>query len=247
MRRATLLGAVLCALALVPGAGAITGGQPDGNAHPYVAFVGDPVTREVCSGSFLSPTLLVTAAHCSTTGSLVLVGPGPNGPADGFVPGIFTRDPAFCSECGGGLVGFATHDVAVVQLLFPVQLPRYANLPALGETAGLRNGASVTLTGYGVQGFTVGGGKPEPFGDLTRTTAQAELGTAGRKLDEEFLKVRLNHGGFCFGDSGGPVLRGDTVLAVNSFIVNENRCTGVGYSYRLDTPAARAFLAGFGL
>src|SRR5215204_2854818 len=49
-------------------ASAITNGQPDGNAHPYVGLMvaldedGVPLWR--CSGSLLSPTVFLTAGHC---------------------------------------------------------------------------------------------------------------------------------------------------------------------------------------
>jgi hypothetical protein len=36
----------------------------------------------------------------------------------------------------------------------------------------------------------------------------------------------------------------DTVLAVNSYVTNSN-CTGVGYSFRVDTPEVLDWIAGF--
>ncbi len=235
-----------CALAMLTAspAAAVTGGQPDGNAHPYVAFIGDPnPPRPFCSGVVIDPRTVVTAAHCfSSPGQLVLV--FPDGPrASAPVPGFWFPNPAFCAACTPGLVGFATNDVAIVKLIAPISLPRYAQLPELGATDELRNQTPVTFVGYGVQDFVKAGpGKPAPVTNFIRTQASGELGTAGRPLADEFLKVKLNDGGFCFGDSGGPVLQGDTVLAINSFLTND-RCAGVGYSYRLDTPAAQSFIA----
>ena len=54
------------ALGIVP-AGAITGGQPDGNLHPNVAMIVfyQPDGRFRCSATLVSPTVLVTAAHCT--------------------------------------------------------------------------------------------------------------------------------------------------------------------------------------
>src|SRR5690349_17052331 len=48
---------------------AITNGVPDGNAHPYVgALLNDHAysdgTWSYCTGTLISPTVLVTAAHC---------------------------------------------------------------------------------------------------------------------------------------------------------------------------------------
>jgi hypothetical protein len=60
---------LLLGLAMVLGitagpAGAITGGRPDGTAHPYVGFVGEP-EGGFCSGTLLSPTVFLTAGHCT--------------------------------------------------------------------------------------------------------------------------------------------------------------------------------------
>jgi hypothetical protein len=61
MRRLFLLAAVT--LALTTGtAGAVLGGQPDGSNHPYVGLATDGVFA--CSGTLLSPTVFLTAAHC---------------------------------------------------------------------------------------------------------------------------------------------------------------------------------------
>jgi hypothetical protein len=47
----------------------------------------------------------------------------------------------------------------------------------------------------------------------------------------------------CFADSGGPSLRGRTILAVTS--IGDDSCRGPTYAYRLDTDAARSFLANY--
>ncbi|HEV2126931.1 MAG TPA: hypothetical protein VGW38_29630, partial [Chloroflexota bacterium] len=55
-------------------------------------------------------------------------------------------------------------------------------------------------------------------------------------------------GSACAGGSGGPVLLGNTstIVAVTSFGPERYAtCTGGDSAYRLDTPAARAFLEGF--
>ena len=68
------------------------------------------------------------------------------------------------------------------------------------------------------------------------------------QLAPDFLKLSAkptgDNGGTCFGDSGGPNFQSGTniILGINSFVTNGN-CSGVTYSYRADTAAARAFLA----
>ena len=59
---------VVAALAASIGpADAITAGEPDGNRHPNVAMIVfyQPDGRFRCSATLASPTVLITAAHCT--------------------------------------------------------------------------------------------------------------------------------------------------------------------------------------
>lgn len=128
-----LLGVVAALLfgAFGGSAGAVTNGAPDGNNHPYVAYMDNGVFS--CSGTLVSPTVIVTAAHCfsdstSTIGTnsvtkapLVRVSFDPNLLTDNnaqrnWFYGSYYFDPDFVLGAGGGLPGFDTHDVAVVIL-----------------------------------------------------------------------------------------------------------------------------------
>jgi hypothetical protein len=236
---------------------AITNGSPDGTNHPYVGLavfdVGDPpMPSHRCSASLLSPTIVLTAGHC-TIGTVAarvwfdeVVQGNPEYPFSGpsSYDGTPITFPGICFGCEPGLPGFALGDVGLIVLTEPVAIAvvsRYAQLPAEGLVDTLRNKTPVDFVGYGVQTELHGGGPPVWTGLRNRLFAPSELVSGRFKNSDEIMRLALNpgggSGGTCFGDSGGPDLLGgtDTVLAVNSFVTNIN-CAGVGYSSRVDTP-----------
>jgi hypothetical protein len=232
---------------------AITNGQPDGNNHPYVGLIvfdvgGTPSHR--CSGALLSPTVVLTAGHCTdgTNAARVwfdeVVQGNPEYPFSGTTSydGRPYTNPDFCIGCGNGLPGFAIRDVGIVVLRERVPtsaVSQYAELPPAGFVDTLPNKTKVDLVGYGVSEQVHGGGLPFWTGPRVRLFAPSELVSGNFTHSDEFMKIALNpgggSGGTCFGDSGGPdLLAGTTrVLAVNSYVTNSN-CSGDGYSSRVD-------------
>jgi hypothetical protein len=126
----------------------------------------------------------------------------------------------------------------------------YGQLPEPSLVDDLAPRAGVDLVGYGVQVNQRGGGQPVWTGLRNRHQADARLVSGTFVHSDEFIRVTANpgqgKGGTCFGDSGGPVLtdEGSTVLAVNSYVTNNN-CTGVTYSQRVDTPEILAWIESF--
>ena len=170
-------------------AGAVTNGQPDGTNHPYVGLAvfdvnGTPSHR--CSASLLSPTLVLTAGHCTDGTSAARVWfdanvqTNPEYPFSGATSydGVAFTNPDFCIGCGNGLPGFAQRDVGVIVLSEPVPasvVSEYAQLPSAGLVDSLAPKSSVDLVGYGVSVKVTGGGPPVWTGPRIRMFAPTQL------------------------------------------------------------------------
>jgi hypothetical protein len=232
----------------------ITNGRPDGNAHPFVGtviqFIPNTDLISVCSGSALSATRFLTAAHCADPTMPVFVsyksGP-PFSLASDFTQGVFVVDPDWCPGCGPGLKGADSHDEAVVILNTPKNPGAFASLPPPNLVDRLPMNTPIDLVGYGVQGFLHGGGQPEQVFLFTRYFAPTLLIQSNDAASGQQIKLTANpaqgKGGICFGDSGGPDLLAGTrtIIGINSFVNNTN-CAGVTYSQRIDLPSVLAFI-----
>jgi Trypsin len=277
MRRVVLL--TLAALLVVTFAriGAVTDGKVDGNAHPAVVLLlmevgGKPAFR--CSGTLLSPTVLLTAGHCTNnfpgapfTGMRVFtesdvqagIGTTNNYPFAGpnsIEATFWAAHPLY--ETGP----FFVHDVGVVLLQPPgfiLPASQYGRLPAVNQldTLKTRRGqqdVTFTAVGYGLQESF-----PDPalfLATNTRTRFMAtphllQINSPGFTGDFSLL-LSNNHstGGTCFGDSGGPNFLGSgrtetkTVAGVTSFGLNGN-CAGTGGVFRMDRQDVLDFVTPF--
>ena len=255
---------VLASLTLGAGtAGAITFGQPDGNLHPNVgALLADydedsPGPDILCSGTLIDPTVFLTAAHCTAflesegiTNVWVTFAPTYDEQSTstaGLLPGTYVTHPEYGS---GGQND--PHDIAVVLLarapagITPAQLPTAGLLDQLRADRTLA-GQTFTAVGYGtVRDVKTGGPHAFFFDGIRRYALQSLL-----NLEKSWLLLNMNpstgSAGTCYGDSGGPHFLGGTGsnLIVSITITGDAMCRATDKTYRLDTPAARAFLAQF--
>ncbi len=246
---------IMALLTVAPGA-AVTDGVPDGEEHPFVGLVvlydadGNPTHR--CTGTLISPTVLLTAGHCTYGATSAQVWFDENVTTDIGYPyeGGFTGTP-YTYE---GYDDFATFpntgDLGIVVLKKRVRLDQYATLAAPETldylaTARGQQATTFTVVGYGLQEI-----KPTVMADRTRLQATVQLVNLSSALTDGYNLHHTNApgtgGGTCFGDSGGPVFLAGTyqIVAVTSFGLNAN-CVGAGFAYRTDTYDAQAFITSF--
>jgi secreted trypsin-like serine protease len=242
MRRLLALTAATAAvLAAAAPAGAITNGTADGSRHPNVGGLVAPTpysdgTSLYCSGTLISPTVFLTAAHCAE-GTRVRVTFDPAYQVgDPVSTGSFYADPAYSK------VQSDPHDIAVVVLDKAITTIRPATLPKANALAGLPKDQQFTSVGYGAYEVTNQPGGHRYLYDDVRMTATGTLNA----ITPAWLRISMNpatgNGGTCYGDSGGPNFLGTSNVVAGTTITGDAVCRSTNVDYRLDTASARAFL-----
>jgi hypothetical protein len=231
---------------------AVKYGVPDNGEHPYVGLIvfynaaGAPQWR--CSGTLLSPTLMLTAAHCTELEQgaqvwfqdEVLTSSGY--PFSGGVTGHADASPWW----QGGLFLPNTGDVGVVVLDSPVtHLPAgydYPDLAPAGYLDSLATQRGQQDTTFEVVGYGLQAVRPVELAQRIRMKAGVRLVNLRSQLTDGYNLHTSNNpgqgnggpGGTCFGDSGGAIFTDShQIVAVNSFVLNAN-CAGASFGYRVD-------------
>jgi hypothetical protein len=248
MRRFILAGvaAIVAALTFAAPAGAITNGTPDGSGHPEVGELLAPQpypdgTWGTCSGTLISPTVFLTAAHCDQGVSRVAVTFDSSYDATTGTTywGTWHADPGYNKAQSD------PQDVAVVVFDQPVEGITPAQLPKAGSLGDLKGGTRFTSVGYGAQSVTINKGPTFHYADV-RYTASGGLNA----VNPSWLRLSMNpahgDGGTCYGDSGGPNFlgagTGETNIVAGTTITGDSMCRATNVDYRMDTASARAFL-----
>lgn len=255
-----ILLAMLVFISVLP-VSAVKDGELDGDRHPHVVLIlieidGAPKYR--CSGTLISPTIVLTAGHCVS-----------NYPDSGSVTGlrVFTEANVEGGNNNYPFAGsnaveavdwaahplyetapFFVHDVGMIRLAEEITVHTYGTLPSVDQFDSLQVGKKTTFTsvGYGLQ-------LVNPVfiqADRVRMLARPHLiqiNVPGFTGDFSML-LSNNHatGGTCFGDSGGANFLGDSnlVAGVTSFGINGN-CAGTGGVFRTDRANVLNFIYNF--
>jgi Trypsin len=272
--RIGLLGGLFSGVLLVVGvaviaqpASAITDGQRD-EVHTNVGVVRFTTEsgRFRCSGTLISPTVVLTAGHCTgdtgqSPATNVFVSFNTDLPLDPLQPGISPAEKA--ARAANYITGTAhpdpgwtgklsvskQHDQGVVVLDAPAATKWPGITPApllpvgtLDANQGALKNETFTLVGYGIE---IGDKKAQVVVQERRFTTSFL-----KTVQDEVVVFQINDrdskagGGSCFGDSGGPTFLGQFVVGDASF-VNSLTCNANGGYQRVDTAYSRAFLGQF--
>lgn len=217
----------------------------------------------ICSGTLISPTVFLTASHCTAFFEQDLA-------PRGFTAFVSFDNPIPFSDLTSQQTklipvtqvvtnpGFNQRqsdpgDIAVLLVrerdtrgITPATLPTAGLFDQLSAQNGLQN-AVFTPVGYGLQNRVTGGGPPF-FQDMNPVPRMFAF-SGFNSLNQAFLRLSQNpstgNGGTCFGDSGGPNFfnhNGARLLAAIT-ITGDAVCRSTNVTYRLDTASSRNFLA----
>lgn len=241
--------------------GGLWAGELDGEGHPYVGLMvaqdgdGNPLWR--CSGTLISPTVFLTAGHCTYGADHVEIwfdadvesGIPDNGyPYTGDVSGTPYTYPEYDDAA------FYLADLGLVVLDEPVVMDEYGALPEVNQldqyaTKRGLNKVFFTAVGYGLQESFPTAAAWKENNERVRMVSYPKLNQINGGIVGDFSLLLSNNahtGGTCFGDSGGPNFLNDSnvVAGVTSFGMNST-CAGTGGVYRIDRAEELAWIQGY--
>ncbi|MEV5001166.1 trypsin-like serine protease [Nocardioides sp. LML1-1-1.1] len=274
-RLLVLAAVLLSGLGLVAPASASTGGTPDGELHPNVGLIAfyDATGRFRCSATLVSPTVVLTAAHC-TSGTLgktlvtfdSVIAEAPPSPlpvAADPAAGYTAAELAAAGYLSGTAYAHPQYsdftdlrnwnDVGVIVLDAPVTDIAPAPLAGLGAADAIKQPRKTLFraVGYGTEVRQPESGPQKPV-PMSYPLLRRYVDMPGQKITPQVIQANGNEkdpfgtGGTCFGDSGGSVWLDGKVVAVTSYGYTDN-CRYLGGYQRVDIAVVRTWLAGFGL
>lgn len=239
----------------------IVNGSLDVSAYPSVGALLFDYNRDGkidgddqwCTGSLISSTVFLTAAHCIRTpytppGSQFYVS---------FAPDLYARNIRAIAATGAAVHPQYGHDqanlndLAVVFLpagstrgMTPLQLPPAGYLDQLAAQGNLSKALFVNV-GYGTSS-TLTGPPGFPYDGLKKVSRSEFMGLQPTWLGLLMNQHATGEGGDCYGDSGGPkFLDGNPNMVLATVTTGDYPCRATTWDWRLDTPEARGFLGSY--
>lgn len=234
------------------GADIVGGTSATQGALGFMAFIQSSTNagRTDCSGTVVSPSLVMTAAHCAINATTGAVNP----------PGSFVAVTGSANLMNANLIqvsgvskvltdpayGAARHDADAALLV--LSTPTTAPTVALAASGLEHAGTAATIAGWGLTNSSATSA-PEVL-RLAGTVVQSPAFCAQYSPDFDALQICAidypdDRASICFGDSGGPLLvsynHQFVEIGINTYVVS-NACTPTLPQYFTDIELQQSWI-----